>query len=400
MSWSGNHPKTLSGFRILDLTRLLPGPFGTMLLADLGADVVKIEAPQGGDYARWYPPMCGTGDDAMGAFFASINRGKRSLSVNLKVARGADLFRQLVSSADVVIESFRPGVMARLGLGPDDLRQANESLIYCAISGYGQTGPFRDRAGHDLNYLAIGGALEQTAEAGEAPHPPGFQLADIFGGGMYAALSIVAALFHRERTGKGAELDISMTDGAATTLAPLFARVAAGDRVPKRGEDQLTGGLPCYRVYSAADGKFVSLGALEPKFWGGFCAAVNKPDWMNRGFDPKLVGDVKALFLTKTRDEWAELFSAHDVCCEPVLDAAEAMELELFRARNLFFDLGSPDRTVTFQTATPVTPTLSRKALRSPPKLGENTVEVLSEAGLEQAEIQTLLDDGVIKHGG
>ena len=397
MSWSGNHPKTLDGIRILDFTRLLPGPFGTMLLADLGADVVKIEAPEGGDYARWYPPMFGSGSNAMGAFFASINRGKRSLSINLKTPRGVDLLRKLASTADVLIESFRPGVMSRLGLGPEDLRQDNRGLIYCAISGYGQTGPFVDRAGHDLNYLAVGGALEQTAAAGEAPHPPGFQLADIFGGGMYAALSIVAALFSRERRGEGAELDISMTDGAATTLAPLFARLAAGDRMPKRGEDQLTGALPCYRVYPTADDKFMSLGALEPKFWTGFCLAVGKSDWVHRGFDSALTKEVKNLFRTKSRDEWALVFADHDVCCEPVLDASEAMETELFRARNFFFELGAPDRAVTFQTATPVTPIMSQQALLPPPKLGEHSVEVLAEAGLDDAEIRALLDDSVIK---
>ena len=368
-----------------------------MLLADLGADVVKIEAPEGGDYARWYPPMFGSGSDTVGAFFASLNRGKRSLSINLKTPRGVDLLRRLAQTADVLIESFRPGVMSRLGLGPENLRSQNKGLIYCAISGYGQDGPFVDRAGHDLNYLAIGGALEQNAPVHGSPHPPGFQLADIFGGGMYAALSIVAALFGRERTGEGAELDISMTDGAATTLAPLFARLAAGDRMPERGEDQLTGGLPCYRVYRTADDKFMSLGALEPKFWTGFCLAVGKADWMNRGFDYGLVDEMNQLFSSRTRDEWTQVFADHDVCCEPVLDAKEAMDQELFRARNFFFELGAPDRVVTFQTATPVTPKLSRQALRPPPKLGEHSFEVLSEAGFGEVEIRALLDEAVIK---
>ncbi len=398
MNWSGNHPKTLAGIRVLDMTRLLPGPFCTMLLADLGAEVIKIEAPQGGDYARWYPPMSGSGEDAMSAFFASINRGKRSVSINLKDPKGAEILRKLAAQSDVVVETFRPGVMDRLGIGPERLCEDDKALIYCAITGFGQTGPYRLRAGHDLTYISMGGALEQTALKGTAPHPPGFQLADVLGGGVYGALSILAALYHRLRTGEGSQLDISMTDGAATVMAPSFARVAAGAGVAPRGDDQLTGGIPSYMVYETADGKYMALAALEPKFWNGFCATVERPDWLPKGYAPgETVTEIAALFRTKTRQEWTDIFAEVDVCCEPVLDPGEAIESDLLKARDLFFKLGHPGKTETFQTATPITPRDSRLALRPPPLQGEHTESVMLELGLDADEIKALLEAGTLK---
>lgn len=399
MNWSGNHPRTLEGIRVLDFTRLLPGPFSTMLLADLGAEVTKIEAPEGGDYARWYPPMFGEGAEAMSALFASVNRGKRSVSINLKHAPGAEIARKLAASVDVVVETFRPGVMDRLGLGPAQLREANPGLIYCGITGFGQTGPYRDAAGHDLTYLAMGGALEQTAPLGGAPHPPGFQLADLMGGGMYATMAILAALYHRERSGEGAELDISMTDGAATTMAPLFGRLAAGGDLPTRGGAELTGGIPCYRVYECSDGKFMAIGALEPKFWNGFCAAVAKPEWVSKAYnsDPTYIAEVETLFQTRTRDEWAGLFADKDICCEPVLDVAEVMQSDLMKARELFFELGGVGRVATLQTATPITPSLSRQALQPPPFQGEHTRETLCSLGLADGDIEALVASKTVK---
>lgn len=383
MSETGN-PRALSGVRVVDLTRLFPGPFCTMLLADLGADVIKVESPQGGDYARWFPPNFGSGPDSIGAFFAALNRGKRSVALDLKGEADRAAFLRLVETADVVVESFRPGVMARLGLGADVLAEHRPDVITCSVSGYGQTGPMRDRAGHDLNYIALGGALDQTGPRGGSPHPPGFQLADVAGGALYAALAIVSALYHRLRTGRGSRLDISMADGALTLLAPVFARITAGAEPPVRGADQLTGGLPAYSVYPTADGKFMSLAALEPKFWTTFCNAVDRPDWLSHGhtYDSPVRDEIAALFRTKTRDEWIAFFDDLDAMCEPVLSPAEVLDSELARAREIFFTLVRPDGTGTLQTATPVTPRRGRLAQRPPPLLGEHTEEVLRELGL------------------
>jgi crotonobetainyl-CoA:carnitine CoA-transferase CaiB-like acyl-CoA transferase len=349
-------------------------------LADLGADVVKIEDPRGGDYARWMPPNFGQGDEAIGALFASVNRGKRSIALNLKAEGAREFFLALAKTADVVVESFRPGVMDRLGIGAEVLTRARPDLIYCAISGYGQTGPYRLRAGHDLNYLALSGPLEQTGTPEAGPLPAGFQLADIAGGGLYAALAILAALYDRLRSGRGAQLDISMTDGAATFMAPVFARLKAGDAPPLRGRDNLTGGVPCYRVYKTAGDGYFSVAALEPKFWMAFCHEIGHPEWIPQAFDNDgpLGANMEALFLTKTRDEWAEFLAPLDACCEPVLSPSEVLESELTAARDLFFSLGTP---ATLQTATPLTPRAGRRALRPPPRLGEHTAEILEELG-------------------
>jgi alpha-methylacyl-CoA racemase len=397
MSFTGNHPETLRGVRILDLTRLLPGPFCTMLLADLGADVIKLEAPLGGDYARWYPPHIGEGAASMGAFFASINRGKRSLTLDLKRPAGRALLLRLVETADVLVESFRPGVMERLGLGPDALAERKPELVYCAISGYGQDGPYRDRAGHDLNYLALAGALEQTGPRGGHPLVAGYQLADIAGGGLYAALGILAALFDRQRSGRGARLDISMTEGALTFMGPLAARLRAGQPLPDRGADQLSGGLPCYRVYATRDGGHMALAALEPKFWASFCHLVGKPEWVSAGHfaDSPIHSEVEALFASRDRDDWTALLAEHDVCCEPVLGLDEVLESTLMGVRRLFFTLGAPGAPQSLQTASPVTPALGRLALRAPPRLGEHSVELLRELGVDKAELDALIADGV-----
>jgi crotonobetainyl-CoA:carnitine CoA-transferase CaiB-like acyl-CoA transferase len=396
--WTGNNPDTLAEIRVLDLTRLLPGPFCTILLADLGADVIKVEDPSGGDYARWFPPTFGQGKRAIGAFFSSVNRGKRSLALNLKKAAGREILLDLARRADVLVESFRPGVMDRLGVGPGALREASPNLVYCAISGYGQGGPYRLRAGHDLNYLAACGALDQTAPRDGAPHPAGFQLADLAGGGLYAALAIVSALFHRERTGEGAVLDVSMTEGALSFMAPVLAQLAAGGAAPERGAGQLTGGLPCYRVYRTADDRYISLAALEPKFWAGFCQAVGRLDWMGQGHQPDspITPDVEALFCTRTRDAWAEFFAEHDICVEPVRSPEEVLESELMRARRVFFRLGGASAPETFQVATPLTPPRGRRALRPPPRLGQHSSEILAELGLDPGAIERLAGQGTV----
>ena len=265
---------SLEGVRVLDLSRLLPGPFLTMVLGDLGADVVKVEEPRVGDYMRDFPPR----GDGMSGRYLSVNRNKRSVTVDLKNDRERERFLRMAGQADVVVESFRPGVMDRLGVGYDALRERSEGIILCSISGYGQTGPYRDRAGHDINYLALAGVLAMSgAEPDGPPAMAGVQIADMAGGAMWGAIGILAALIERRRTGKGTHLDISMTEGALALLASEFGILGAEPAVPTRGTGLLNGGAARYGVYRTSDGRYLSVGALEPQFLARLVRGVG---WM------------------------------------------------------------------------------------------------------------------------
>ncbi len=381
----------LQGVRVLDVSRLLPGPFCSMLLADMGAEVIKIEDTQGGDYARYYPPFTDAGH---GAFFEAINRNKQSVAINLKDPRGVDLFIDLAAQADVVLESFRPGVMERLGCGYEVLKQANPDLVYCAITGYGQDGPYADKAGHDLNYLALAGLLEQNGPLGEAPVPPGFQLADIAGGALYGALGITGALFQRARGEGGSFVDISMTEGALSLHIPLHGNLRAEDREQVRGGEMLTGGVPCYGVYETKDGAYLAVGALEPKFWTGFCEVAGLTGYADDGLASgkkrrEVRAAVAARIAEKTQNEWVELLEGHDVCVEPVLRPTQALDAEVFQARQMF----SAAQGVTF-TNSPMTPTDSDHARA--PTHGAHTLEVCARV-LDEQTLHTYEADGVIK---
>jgi alpha-methylacyl-CoA racemase len=377
----------LANLRVLDLSRLYPGPLCSLLLADLGAEVLKVEDPAGGDPVRWVPPTV----NGMAGIFAALNRDKRSVALNLKLPAGAEALRRLARRADVLLESFRPGVMERLGLGYKALASENPGLIYCALTGYGQTGPYRDRAGHDLNYAGLAGVVALTGPRDKTPAVPGVQVADV-GGALCAALRIVAAACARHRTGQGCFLDISMTESALSFLSLVAGKLAAGFTKATRGEDELAGGLPCYGVYGTADGKAMSLAALEPKFWQGFCAAVGRPDLATQGHLRGPEGDrvreeVAAIFRSRTRDEWAAFFAPLDVCCEPVLEPEEIESHPLFQARQAFLEVNG----LRF-LRTPVTP--HAKAHLPAPALGAHTREVLSEAGYSLGEIEKLLAEG------
>jgi alpha-methylacyl-CoA racemase len=367
----------LRGLRVLDLTRLLPGGYCTLLFADHGADVIKVEDTGAGDYARADPPS-----------FASLNRGKRSIQLDLKSDDGRVAFLRLVAEADVVIESFRPGVMDRLGVGFEVLREANPALVYCAITGYGQDGPLRLRAGHDLNYLARTGVLGLSGEADGPPVQAAAQIADLAGGALMAAFGVLAAL----RSGEGQFVDISMADGALSLLAMPAAGLLAGGEVPRRGGLVLGGRLLCYRPYRAADG-WVSMGALEPKFWAAFCRGVGREELIAHQFDApgsSAHAEVEAVIAARTRAEWEAFNAEHDCCLEPVLELDEVVEDEHVRARGMVVD---------GLLATPVklsaTPGDSRRG--PPPGLGEHTDAVVGEAGYDAGEIGALRSSGGAK---
>jgi crotonobetainyl-CoA:carnitine CoA-transferase CaiB-like acyl-CoA transferase len=397
----------LDGLKVLDLTRLLPGGFCTLLLADFGADVIKVEDTGTGDYVRWAPPHYdGADPSAGGALFLALNRGKRSVRIDLKSEAGRAVLLRLAAGADVLVESFRPGVLDRLGVGWERLRALNPRLVYCAISGYGQDGPYRDRAGHDMDYLALGGLLGLTgAGADEPPIQAAGQIADLGGGALMAAFGILAALRERDRSGEGQLVDVSMTDGALSWLAMVAARYFAEGTAPRRGGLELAGGLLCYRPYRCADG-WVALGALEPKFFAAWCAGVGRPDLAERQFEA--VGspvhlEVEQIFATRTRAEWAAFNDEHDCCLEPVLGLDEALDSELVRAREMVVGLAQPGVAEPVRLlGVPVK--LSRTPgdpARAPgPVLGEHTAAVLAEAGYAPGEIEALLGAGAVAGAG
>jgi crotonobetainyl-CoA:carnitine CoA-transferase CaiB-like acyl-CoA transferase len=360
-----------------------------MVLADMGADVVKVEDPRVGDYLRAFPP----GKAGLGGRYLAINRGKRSIALDLKGPAGRDAFLRLAERADVIVESFRPGVMEKLGLGYEQLSARNGKLVVCSISGYGQTGPYVHRAGHDLDYIGLAGVLAMGGPAGGAPVMPGIQIADLAGGALWSATAILGALVGRERTGRGAHLDISMTEGALALLAAELGNLDCGAR-PTRGVESLNGGLACYGVYRTKDDRYLAVGALEPKFWIALNQAVGRPAQIaelvgSPADQAKARGELEAIFATRTAAEWHQHLAAHDCCVEVILEPEELADHPLHRARDVFFTIdGGAGVGPIRQVRTPVG---APRAPRPPPRLGEHTPEVLAEYGFERSEIAAML---------
>lgn len=383
--------RPLEGIRVLDLSRLLPGPFATLVLADLGATVDKLEDPDLGDYTRVASPQANGASVA----FRALNRGKRSLVLNLKTEGSAVTFRRLARSYDVVFDQFRPGVMARLGVGHETLLADNPKLVVCALTGYGQTGPLRDKAGHDLNYLGRAGLLGLMGPPDRPPQPPSFQLADI-GGGMWSVIAILAALRERDRTGNGAVLDIAMADSVVPFATIALARLFGGE-MPERGGEYLTGGIAAYNTYATKDGEAVTLGALEPKFLQRFCRGAGI-DFDAMAIIPgahqtEMKARYAEVFASKTRAEWQAFGEQHDCCLESVLRPDELLEDPHLTARGLFVESESGGAKF-HQYRTPVTP--GDLVPLPAPKSGEHTASILAEAGFSSDEIAALRGRGIV----
>ena len=390
----------LAGLRILDLTRLLPGPVATLHLADLGADVIKIEDPQLGDYAR----TLGTGQQAAdgqdSAYFRMINRNKRGLCLDLKQPEGVEVFLRLARDADVIIESFRPGVVDKLGIGYATVAAINPRIVYCAISGYGQDGPYRHLAGHDINYLGYAGVLGQIGREGSDPAIPNFQIADLLGGALTATTGLLAAVIEARQTGQGRHVDVSMTDSVLAHTYFAMLRLDQHGRSAPAGGDVLSGGVPCYGVYRCRDGRHMAVGALEGKFWQLCCGVLERPDWIARQFDPALRTDMAALFATRDRDDWAARFAPVDCCVTPVLSPEEALVNEQIAARGMVIRDDPADLGLT-QFAPPLRLSGHSFRIRQPaPGVGEHNRDILAEAGYSPAEIERLFASGALGQAG
>ncbi len=385
----------LHGVRVLDLTRLLPGPVCTLHLADLGADVIKVEDTAAGDYAR----ALGAKPGATSAFFRMVNRNKRSVALDLKDARGRDAFLALARRADVVVESFRPGVVASLGVDYEAVRAVRPSVVYAAITGYGQTGPRAKAAGHDINYLGYAGVLDQTGTHDGPPALSNLQIADLLGGAMTAAVAILAAVVAAQRTGRGRYVDVAMADGAlAHNIFALHALEQAGRTMP-RGEDLLTGGVPCYGVYPTKDGRWLAVGALEDKFWRTVCTTIGRPDLVPGQLavgdeGARVRAELDTVFGARTLADWVARFSGVDACVSPVATLDEALRDEQFAARGMV--VTGADGSHSYAPPWTISGHGFRVA-RDAPTQGEHTAEVLREAGIDAAEIEAMFAAGAAR---
>ena len=386
----------LEGIKILDLSRLLPFNYCTLMLADLGADVLKIEEPNKGDYMRWMPPVL----KKENAIFLMANRNKKSMTLNLREEKGKEILRQLVKEHDVLFESFRPGVMKRLGVGYDNLKEINPGLIFCSSTGYGQDGPYKDRPGHDMNYISVAGILEATGRHTGAPVIPGVPVADMTIG-IFSAFTILAGILARERTGKGQHIDVSMTDCMVSYNMINIANIIMSQQFPGLSLD-ITGGLPCYSVFKTKDDKFISLGNIEDKFWINTLKLIGREDLKEYQFatgedQQKTLDELQKVFLSKTREEWLDLFEGKDICYAPVNNSEDLMNDPHVKHREMLLETEHPVEgkftTVGFPFKFSETPA----KMRTPsPTLGQHTDETLKSMGYKDEDINEMREKGII----
>ena len=384
---------SLDDLKILDFSTLLPGPYATLMLADMGAEVLKISSASRPDIVLDYPPFIG--DTGVSASQAWLGRNKKTMFLNLKTGEGKAVVKELVKEYDIVLEQFRPGVMEKLGLGYEDLKAVNPKLIYCSLTGYGQTGPLRDAAGHDINYMSRSGIISQAGRRESGPSLMNFQIADIAVGSMNSVIGILAAVNYRKNTGKGQYIDVAMMDGCVPFNSLDGAGFLVSGKEPKREGERLNGGC-IYDFYETKDGEYLSVGSLEPQFWSRFCTAIGREDLIEGTVYPPNIDEVKAeirgILKTKTRDEWVEVFSHYDACVQPVLNLKEALlEDEQVKEREMVVDVKLP-----------LHEDVSVKQLATAVKLSEcpceykfagyptgyHTKEVIEQLGVDYAELK------------
>lgn len=389
----------LEGIRVLDLSRYLPGPFCTQILADFGAEVIKIEDPRGGELGRSLPPLV----EGESARFYTVNRNKKSITLDLKKDTGKEIFKRLVAGCDVVVDQFRPGVMDKMGLGYEKLKTLNEGLIYCAITGYGLTGPMRDTAGHDLNYLNLAGITGMNGAREGKPAICGAQIADIAGGTLYAAIGILLALSSRGRTGQGQLVDMAMLDGSVSLLAYTLGEWSGWGRLPVMGDDVLTGGYAFYQIYQTGDGKWASLGAVEEKFFAEFCQRIGRPQYAALQWDkerqPEIIADIQSIMLQKNRDEWVDFMTGADICFTPVLTMEEMCEHPQVKAREMILKLANANNSGKDVAIAGIPVKLSAtpgNASLNFPALGQHNEEILRQAGYTDEEMAGFRSEQII----
>ncbi|MEW6332641.1 MAG: CaiB/BaiF CoA-transferase family protein [Thermodesulfobacteriota bacterium] len=387
----------LKGLKVLDFTTLLPGPYATMVLSDLGADVLRIVSPSRPDLADFMPPcLPGT---AISCATATLGRGKRSLAMNLKNPRAGAVVRKLLETHDILIEQFRPGVMGKFGLDYDTLKSINPSLIYCSLTGYGQTGPMKHRAGHDINYLARSGVAACSGRKDTGPCLMGIQIADVASGSNNAIIGILAAVVHRQKTGEGQHVDVSMTDGVIAFNALAGAAYLADGAEIRHEEGMLNGGS-LYDYYETKDGEYLSFGGLEPQFFAAFCQTIGRSDLIAGGIAPpdlpRVKGEVRAMLRTKTLAEWMALFAKVDACVEPVLGLGEALRDPHVQARGLVVEVSLPGGGTVKQLGHPIRYSATPPEYRSVGvPAGTHTGEVLRELGYDESEIDAFAKTGL-----
>lgn len=388
----------LASLKVLDFSTLLPGPFASLLLADMGAQVLRVESPTRMDLVRVLPPH----DDGVSASHAYLNRNKRSIALDLKRPEAVEVVKQLVREYDIVLEQFRPGVMDKLGVGYEALKAINPRLIYVSITGYGQTGPYRDRAGHDINYLALAGVASYTGRRDTGPLPLGVQLADIAGGSLHGVMGLLAAVIHRQQTGEGQQVDISMTDCAFSLNGMAGAGYLACGVEPGMEAQALNGGS-FYDYYRTRDGRWFSVGSLEPQFMQQFCAAIGRPELATRGLSPKaedqrlLKREIAIEFEKRDFADWCERFAAVDACVEPMLPLSEAVEHPQIQARGLVTEVPRGDGRSQRQMACPIR---FSAGLPAPKHIGvaagAHSAEVLAELGYSDEQVAALKAAGAV----